>query len=113
MKLNSFIDEVIEIVASSREDAWIETRYDDFIFYLSRSRPPARTRGLKLLSLCEFTLVSVASSREDAWIETLMKPLREYGNTVASSREDAWIETVTSCQNSAISCRVLPRGRVD
>ena len=58
-------------VASSREDAWIETalvwRYD--------------------------RICGVASSREDAWIETLLKDVPPKGNPVASSREYAWIET--------------------
>ena len=78
-------------VASSREDAWIET-------YAPRparvikiaSRPPARTRGLKLFDLtCD------------------------HKKKVASSREDAWIETQTVFINEVNAGRVLPRGRVD
>ena len=34
-------------VASSREDAWIETFFSSFNRQIRRSRPPARTRGLK------------------------------------------------------------------
>ena len=58
-------------VASSREDAWIET------FNATRkkpetwSRPPARTRGLKLEEKRRNAEAIVASSREDAWIETM------------------------------------------
>ena len=81
-----------EIVASSREDAWIET----------------------VLSVLLQFLQIVASSREDAWIETASDATTPQGNLVASSREDAWIETilhdnVVYCD----TCRVLPRGRVD
>ena len=58
-----------------------------------QSRPPARTRGLKLLLYHNAFLSSVASSREDAWIETCSDGALSRWNTVASSREDAWIET--------------------
>ena len=40
------------------------------------SRPPARTRGLKLmLIIVNIIVILVASSREDAWIETGPKTL--------------------------------------
>ena len=55
-----------------------------------KSRPPARTRGLKL----------------DEVIRNAMR-------VVASSREDAWIETGRSIAMSTRGSRVLPRGRVD
>ena len=35
-----------------------------------QSRPPARTRGLKLVLVNVRADLTVASSREDAWIET-------------------------------------------
>ena len=54
------------------------------------SRPPARTRGLKL---------------ENA--------LSALGFRVASSREDAWIETRACRRRDRHARRVLPRGRVD
>ena len=57
-------------VASSREDAWIET----------------------IVVSMEALVKGVASSREDAWIETLSSN-HLTDNKVASSREDAWIET--------------------
>ena len=59
----------------------------------SMSRPPARTRGLKLHDPRQKNKPDVASSREDAWIETYLEKQREIGKRVASSREDAWIET--------------------
>ena len=80
----------LDEVASSREDAWIETGEILKSPELLRSRPPARTRGLKL----------IAESRNTAAL-------------VASSREDAWIETKKSLTKHPLSCRVLPRGRVD
>ncbi len=58
------------LVASSREDAWIETFMLIFLSDLILSRPPARTRGLKQNSLLTKMRERVASSREDAWIET-------------------------------------------
>ncbi len=57
-------------VASSREDAWIETILSQEVEKLKESRPPARTRGLKPISRSEKGPALVASSREDAWIET-------------------------------------------
>ena len=57
-------------VASSREDAWIETAQSRKLPLHLTSRPPARTRGLKLFSPFESNAGLVASSREDAWIET-------------------------------------------
>ena len=103
-------------VASSREDAWIETQRRDRLLSASESRPPARTRGLKQEVGNGRSPAVVASSREDAWIETVLKtnlilpigsrpPARTRGlkqelvavdgtdSLVASSREDAWIET--------------------
>ena len=59
-----------------------------------RSRPPARTRGLKLALVLIIVITLVASSREDAWIETLITSHDIVNIGVASSREDAWIETV-------------------
>ena len=64
-------------VASSREDAWIETSqfartHDDLL-----SRPPARTRGLKQILQDFLTAILVASSREDAWIETQYSALHD------------------------------------
>ena len=62
---------MISPVASSREDAWIETmklKYEDL---QAESRPPARTRGLKLQFIMINLIKDVASSREDAWTETL------------------------------------------
>ena len=58
-------------VASSREDAWIETN------------PANKDEAMEL----------VASSREDAWIETSLRNGTRVSVHVASSREDAWIET--------------------
>ena len=78
------------LVASSREDAWIETTLNLFESDAGWSRPPARTRGLKLFDLtCD------------------------HKKKVASSREDAWIETQTVFINEVNAGRVLPRGRVD
>ena len=57
-------------VASSREDAWIETRQNIAKNADTWSRPPARTRGLKRDRLTGAIERDVASSREDAWIET-------------------------------------------
>ena len=58
-------------VASSREDAWIETRDHQQAVIDAQSRPPARTRGLKLALVLIIVVTPVASSREDAWIETV------------------------------------------
>ena len=55
------------------------------------SRPPARTRGLKLWKKSSGEIKEVASSREDAWIETKSDRHKHYINRR----------------------RVLPRGRVD
>ena len=102
------------VVASSREDAWIETV----------PQITAPEGGW------------VASSREDAWIETKSDTGAPVAIRVASSREDAWIETdlqeetqkfETSrppartrglkpdlrCDVCPVTSRVLPRGRVD
>ena len=79
------------LVASSREDAWIETDRNRCKRKYHRSRPPARTRGLKLIYKTNH-------------INTLQ---------VASSREDAWIETYTYVAYASDASRVLPRGRVD
>ena len=57
-------------VASSREDAWIETALPWPQKGPGVSRPPARTRGLKHRLEMIFYSPLVASSREDAWIET-------------------------------------------
>ena len=58
-------------VASSREDAWIETNDASAMERMSASsRPPARTRGLKRFLVLLIIFDEVASSREDAWIET-------------------------------------------
>ena len=57
-------------VASSREDAWIETAMKIFKLGSGWSRPPARTRGLKQNHWEPMYNRVVASSREDAWIET-------------------------------------------
>ena len=77
-------------VASSREDAWIETAERIEYGFTFVSRPPARTRGLKLITKLTFKQRLVASSREDAWIETMRGDLLR-----------------------DIAGRVLPRGRVD
>ena len=58
------------LVASSREDAWIETALERLWPYGYTSRPPARTRGLKPVHKDDGPDPDVASSREDAWIET-------------------------------------------
>ena len=81
------------VVASSREDAWIETDGTVGENGHCESRPPARTRGLKPATANHEQLVQVASSREDAWIETRLKKYYLGLRPVASSREDAWIET--------------------
>ena len=81
----------LSFVASSREDAWIETFFKKHL--LSGK--------------------AVASSREDAWIETAVLPPAGSTHKVASSREDAWIETGSSTDWPARNGRVLPRGRVD
>ena len=106
-------------VASSREDAWIETSPKLLKRSNTVSRPPARTRGLKQNDYNVYNYQHVASSREDAWIETRTTnyavnaaesrpPARTRGlkpqgskttrnRLVASSREDAWIETCYVC----------------
>ena len=61
-------------VASSREDAWIETDQQKEVKNEKK----------------------VASSREDAWIETKIGGDLCGKVLVASSREDAWIETIDS-----------------
>ena len=114
-----------QIVASSREDAWIETGRKRLNPLCARSRPPARTRGLKPSALLHTLFQVVASSREDAWIETYpfgitksypasRPPARTRGLKlnnieqhfiflVASSREDAWIETAAmACLTSQV-----------
>ena len=78
-------------VASSREDAWIETVVRLGLIFIGR----------------------VASSREDAWIETSIGSVTFESCAVASSREDAWIETIDHGKLEKIKGRVLPRGRVD
>ena len=65
-------------VASSREDAWIETRRIRRIRSRPMSRPPARTRGLKQGVGGENRRHDVASSREDAWIETDKRGIGRY-----------------------------------
>ena len=80
-------------VASSREDAWIETMRLAMQSAELKSRPPARTRGLKHHIGFLFDRMNVASSREDAWIETYFPTASMRFLQVASSREDAWIET--------------------
>ena len=64
------LDATVWHVASSREDAWIETWQKIPVKPLKLSRPPARTRGLKLVTGHDIINIGVASSREDAWIET-------------------------------------------
>ena len=83
-------------VASSREDAWIETLFVGWTALRDMSRPPARTRGLKLMGNLTRNPEIVASSREDAWIETGQQYDYRQECEVASSREDAWIETVAA-----------------
>ena len=61
---------LLKTVASSREDAWIETVKAIIAALTPVSRPPARTRGLKLYGMDALEPMEVASSREDAWIET-------------------------------------------
>ena len=84
---------LIRDVASSREDAWIETQRATQPFTGFSSRPPARTRGLKQIQKLYERDARVASSREDAWIETIFSTTARKTTIVASSREDAWIET--------------------
>ena len=100
-------------VASSREDAWIETLMRLFKASSTGSRPPARTRGLKPYGVRAVRASLVASSREDAWIETFRAEKIKQRMRVASSREDAWIETLLHRLVAAPCRRVLPRGRVD
>ena len=101
-------------VASSREDAWIETDRETVSAGGTMSRPPARTRGLKRLIWDNWQKFNgVASSREDAWIETAAERRDSKAGQVASSREDAWIETAPAHAAARQLCRVLPRGRVD
>ena len=58
------------------------------------SRPPARTRGLKLFSVEK--MIKSPWSRPPASTRGLKHRAQrlKLENTVASSREDAWIETV-------------------
>ena len=100
-------------VASSREDAWIETSqfartHDDLL-----SRPPARTRGLKQILQDFLTAILVASSREDALIET--HPVFR-GHRKVPSRPPARTRGLKLDEilwSGWRACRVLPRGRVD
>ena len=123
-------------VASSREDAWIETLIRRFLDSMPESRPPARTRGLKLELF--FALIDPLLSRPPARTRGLKPSLLEIlvRVFVASSREDAWIETLYLTSEAVLAesrppartrglkqasiCRllwhkgrVLPRGRVD
>ena len=100
-------------VASSREDAWIETDRQTMIGRYPESRPPARTRGLiqcqsigVLMSLRRV----LPRGRVDFNSEMVLL-LVVLG--VASSREDAWIETQNQNYINTYKSRVLPRGRVD
>ena len=81
-------------VASSREDAWIETRSALCLAYCGLSRPPARTRGLKQDR--QTSSAMPVRSRPPARTRGLKHDLNFQDaryHTVASSREDAWIET--------------------
>ena len=77
MKHDNTYHGVVYGVASSREDAWIETIADTSV-------------------VC---CITVASSREDAWIETVFLMSFLVTLTVASSREDAWIETLSAAHS--------------
>ena len=92
MKLLTFSLTVRGFVASSREDAWIETT----------------------LWHDEYADSDVASSREDAWIETIFpttKPMQwVWSRPPARTRGLKQIGTDAS---GNITGRVLPRGRVD
>ena len=77
------------------------------------SRPPARTRGLKLDALNGINDKLVASSREDAWIETLyiFHNLREcLSRPPARTRG---LKPIIGKPAEREQRRVLPRGRVD
>ncbi len=77
------------------------------------SRPPARTRGLKLENALSALGFRVASSREDAWIETL---LQKQNRVLAESRPPARTRGLKLCcrnKTASLPSRVLPRGRVD
>ena len=101
-----------QAVASSREDAWIETPELLVLQDIYESRPPARTRGLKRCAGNRFPVCAVASSREDAWIETYGRIRSYLRNLVASSREDAWIETdATTPQGNLAASRPPARTR--
>ena len=99
------------MVASSREDAWIETQIENSKSNQKESRPPARTRGLKLDCIISHFPDYVASSREDAWIETRSWMRRSVPARVASSREDAWIETLIGGCYPLIMGRSRPPAR--
>ena len=73
LKPNTDFTDMHIIVASSREDAWIETANTIGSVAGVASRPPARTRGLKQTRAKIQMHRNVASSREDAWIETCQK----------------------------------------
>ena len=79
------------MVASSREDAWIETL----------CTAPHKRR------------IQVASSREDAWIETFFDKIKA---TVPGSRPPARTRGLKPGRRDIVTysgSRVLPRGRVD
>ena len=79
------------LVASSREDAWIETP----------------------LQIINSVAGDVASSREDAWIETLIEELEKLE---VMSRPRARTRGLNPWESSAAEqnhSRVLARGRVD
>ena len=99
-------------VASSREDAWIETTFRISISLWHRSRPPARTRGLKQIpERADADTKSRPPARTRGL--KLIQQLRRVILRVASSREDAWIETAKVASEIEYNSRVLPRGRVD
>ena len=101
-------------VASSREDAWIETaRQKAFLHDASRSRPPARTRGLKLFDLTCDHKKKVASSREDAWIETYCGIEKYRGTASRPPARTRGLKLLFLPGLMPRLGRVLPRGRVD
>ena len=85
------------IISMSRPPArtrGLKLLHDGWNASVTMSRPPARTRGLKLKTNLILPIgILVASSREDAWIETSFVTSIGIFQLVASSREDAWIET--------------------
>ena len=101
------------LVASSREDAWIETCGVRQCVQEVLSRPPARTRGLKLDKQLWSVNHGVASSREDAWIETGGIPPDSSPPWSRPPARTRGLKLAAHLPAGRPESRVLPRGRVD